>query len=128
MTNQLTLGQLIEALTKCDPNSDVIFDFIGAFVPFVSFNQVFTSCRSFPSSLALNYSFDSDDIPISCECFLEVSSSCLTTEFIGWNRVKHSVNIDTSIWIAQRGQRSNCALVGVLNQEDIVVLQTAYIP
>jgi hypothetical protein len=112
------LGQMIEALKRCKPEADVVFDFCG-FVP----NYV-CSYRGLYSQLAIGYRSRNEGCSVSqMLCWLEES---VGKAFAGYKGGSFVMDADTPLWADEYGHCSSTAIVGVKNMGSLVVIETKY--
>lgn len=123
-TMQLTLGKLIEQLQACDltgtdgkPKS-ICYDFCR-FRP-----TSLMSWRGSYAELALGYK-ENGDYP-SAQSILEDCQSSIGATYQGYKGGDFVMDADTPVWVANYGNSSETAIVGVVDAGYQIVLLTAY--
>lgn len=122
---QLTLGELILKLEALIPaqksrkeEADIVFDF-EYFFP-----TKLTSWRGSYAELAL--CFASDGPIMKFTPFLEMLKESIGKSFCGYKGGDFIMSKHTPIWVANYGHSGNTGVVGVLNKDYNIYLQTAY--
>jgi len=86
----MTLGRFIDALEKCDPQSNIYFDFCG-FVP-----TEFFSYRGFYDQLALGF----DNLQKNVADILGLAREAVGKSFEGWKGGSFTMSSNTPIWVS----------------------------
>ena len=117
----ISLGELIAALKDCDHEAEVQFDFAN-FQP----NDV-DSYRGFYDHLA--FSFDRNySNSRTVEWLLGILNDANGKTFKGWKGGSYIMRDDTPIWVAQPGETTSTAVVGVQSLSwGVAVIQTKYV-
>lgn len=118
MSEQMTLGALIEELEKCNPEANVRFDF-GYFCP-----AGCISYRGYYDQIALSYGCAT--WPLVSKVLSELKSA-VGTEFTGYKGGKYVMHRHTPVWVSDYGETSGVAVVGVSHGKHQVIIRTAHI-
>lgn len=115
----LRLGELIDSMKRCKKDASVIFDFGGA-VP-----TGIDSWRGVYAELSLQWGGGryGDDYPKVSDV-LEILSAAVGKTYTGWKGGEYRMDRDTPVWVDNRGCWTKTAIVGVSDEDYIVVLQT----
>lgn len=131
---QLTLGELLALLKNIPTKSGdeavtVEFDFGTAYPDGLS------SWRGSYSELAINYALcgyddwqgkDSQFNHTDLADFVKMLEEAVGRTYEGWKGGDYVMSLDTPIWVANNGNAGNTGVVGVLNKDYVVIIQTAY--
>src|SRR5690349_11668129 len=115
MTEQMTLGELIEALKRKDPDRTVSFDFVY-FRP-----TGIHSYRGYYDQLALGYTADGE---ITVKALLEMLRDANGKTFEGYKGGNYVMGPDTRMWVANHNESGSTAIVDVIDQSWRVLLVT----
>lgn len=118
MSEQMTLGGLIDALKKCDPEAEARVDY-GDFCP--------SSCmsyRGYYDQIAISYK--SGTWPKVSVVLAELESA-LQGEFEGYKGGVYRMSKHTPVWVANYGESPGVAVVAVKDNGSTVVICTAHI-
>lgn len=120
--DQLTLGGLIDLIRplvkKGKEEPEVIYDF-GNFFP-----TSIDSWRGVYAELALNYKEDGKRMHIGE--FLEMLEDADGETFTGYKGGNYTMGLDTPLWVANPGQSGSTAIVGVIDKDYYIVIETGY--
>lgn len=100
-----TLGMLIEALSKLNPEATVYIE------PFHLTPKDFISYRGYYEDLAIEYTTEYDGI--SVKSLLESAKKCLGEMFIGYKGGSFLMKVDTPIWVSNYGETSQMRLADI---------------
>ena len=118
---QMTLGELTQALKKCDPSAQVEYAF-GGLSP-----TGFGSYRGDYSHLALGFELPGyQSQPLTVADLIAKCEEANGATYEGYKGGDFQMSDRTPIWIANYGKATGTALIGVLDGEYIVRLETAY--
>lgn len=124
-----TLGDLIDTLEHLPGEADVRFDFPSGFIDHR--RNHFDSYRGYYSHLAIAYR-DPDaspfiDMPIcTVGRLLDMALRTDGMRLTGWKGGEYRMDRTTPLWVANPGDWSRQAVVGVRNDDLEVVITTAY--
>ena len=118
MRGQMTLGALIEALRKCDPEAEARFDF-GYFCP-----SFCVSYRGYYDELAISY--ERGTWPKVSAVLAELGAA-LQNEFEGYKGGVYRMAGHTPVWVANYGESPGVAVVEVKNGRGTVIICTEHI-
>lgn len=118
-SDQLTLGQLIALVENCEKSdAEVVYDF-GYMAP-----TDIDSWRGSYAELALNYT---EDQPRKTkETFLSMLKEAVGKTFTGYKGGEYRMSNDTPIWVANYGNSSDTAVIGVLDNSYQIIIETAH--
>jgi hypothetical protein len=133
---QLTLGELLALLkdipTEWGTNKEPVaveFDF-GTAYP-----TGFSSWRGSYAEIATNYDlsgyddFGRKDVMFNnkkLKDFVKELEETIGKTFTGWKGGEFTMSADTPVWVANDGNVGNTGVVGVRNENHVVILQTWY--
>lgn len=123
MSEQLTLGELIDLLSRRSPAFEdnkpqtVRFDF-GDFVP-----SKLLSYRGYYEQLALGFR-EYDDVTVA-ELLLELQGAVGKT-FEGYKGGRYRMGRGTAVWASNWGQATSCAIIGIADCSYMTVLRTEW--
>jgi len=129
---QLTLGNLIGKIEAIEPRDEyndpksVQYDF-GTAIP-----TDLDSWRGIYAELALGYKLTGYDdhansmFQVTVESFLKELKSGIGQTYHGWKGGEFKMDVDTRLWVANRGNSGNTGIYDVLDIGYAVILQTAY--
>lgn len=130
---QLTLGELIQKLEKCELThgeenepKNVCFDF-GSAVP-----TGLDSWRGSYDELALGYKLSGHDnndehfAKTTAEELLNELKSAIGKKFTGWKGGEFHMNENTRVWVANPGNAGNTGIVEVVDDGWRIILLTSY--
>lgn len=120
MKSQLKLGELIFLLSRIDPKAQVRFDF-ARFKP-----TTLDSYRGDYSELALGFGARMETAAVTVEDLLELCRATLGKTLQGYKGGDYTMGENTRVWVANWGDCHDTALVGVIDQENEAILETAY--
>lgn len=112
-----TLGALIDALKRRDATHSVYFDFAG-FVP-----AGIDSYRGYYDHLAIGFA-SAFAKPVTA--LLGDLLACDGQTFEGYKGGRYRMNLDTPIWVANRGETGSTAIVGIADAEWVTVIRTRW--
>lgn len=113
----MRLGELIDALEACEPESQVTFDF-GGFEP-----TGIDSYRGYYSDLALSFG---DQGLLAGKLLAELRDADGGV-FEGYKGGKYRMDRSTPVWVANYGRSHGVAVVAVEDQDWRVLIRTALI-
>lgn len=122
MKNQLNLGQLISLLEICEQDSKVRYDF-GRFEP-----THIDSYRGYYDQLALSFvesKYDEDQMTVSR--LLKILNEAVGHIYMGYKGGEYTMTKKTPVWVANYGDCHDTAIIGVIDDGYIVVIETGYI-
>jgi hypothetical protein len=114
---RLTLGGLIDELRRMDGDKTVLFDF-GGLVP-----TRIMSYRGYYQDAALG--FTSDESPKVSQLLAELEAAVGST-VEGYKGGTYRLKEDSRLWVANYGETSDTAIVGVIDARWTVVIETAW--
>lgn len=128
-SDQLTLGELIakiepiaekqkQRITDGREEAQVYFDF-----EYLHPTRLI-SWRGSYAELSLCYSTEGDAMPVSK--FLEKLKEAVGKTFYGYKGGNFQMSRQTPIWVANYGNAGNTAVIGVLDLDYNVIIQTGY--
>lgn len=115
---QLTLGELIEALKKQEPDKWVRFDFCY-FRP-----SGLHSYRGYYEQLAIDYT---EGLHKTVLDLLNMLQAAVGADFYGYKGGNYRMTEDTPVWVDKPSDVSGTAVVGVRDNGHAVILETANI-
>jgi len=118
-SNQLTLGELIDALKRCNQDASINFDFC-MFVP-----AGLRSYRGYYEDLALG--FETGDRGYDMRkvgSLVGHLEDCMYALFEGYKGGHYRARRDTPMWVDNSGDASGTAIVGVKDFGHWVAIQT----
>lgn len=115
--NQMTLGELIDALTTMPKDEDVVFDFCRLHVTGTS------SYRGYYDNLALNWDGPSDIVKV-VDLSVKLRAAVGAT-FIGYKGGHFKMHRKTPVWVARPGETGDTIVTHVVRTDYAVVLVTA---
>jgi hypothetical protein len=125
---QLTLGDVIDALERCERNSWVRYDF-GNLVP-----DGLRSYRGYYEQLALGWREIGGKKAIIVSDLLQECKQAVGLIFTGYKGGRYRMTRDTEIWVANYGHSTD-TIITAIRQVDtyedgggIVVIETGYMP
>lgn len=120
---QMTLGEMIDALEKCDPATIVYFDFCD-FSPYG-----IDSYRGTYAHLALGYrpAFRQSGNALNVVETLVLLRAALGRTFTGYKGGEFKMNRDTPMWVSDYGQSASTGIVGVTNYGYMVIINTKHL-
>lgn len=118
------LGALIDALERVRFNDEgsprpLQFDFGGLTAKGIN------SYRGFYDHLALSYQSEPAG---SVDATISMLQSAVGQRFHGWKGGEYMMGLDTPVWVAQRGEASSTAIVGLMVESYYVTILTEYVP
>lgn len=116
---QLTLGQLIEKLERCDQEKTVWFDF-----SYMKPTGRVYSYRGYYEQLAIEYTDSNEDYKVSD--LLKELKSALGKTFCGYKGGEYEMNEHTAVWVDKHNYASGTAIVDV-SEGYCVLIRTAMI-
>jgi hypothetical protein len=124
MKRQLTLCQFIWLLERCEQEAEVRFDFCSC-VP-VNFD----SYRGVYSDLALSWQSEYQKVyqKVTVSELIKGAVECLGKRFTGYKGGEYVMSGETTLWVANRGEAGRTAIVGIIEQGYMAVIETAYQP
>lgn len=126
-SDQLCLGAMINLLTPIAANQKPIIEKYGheATVHF-DFEYLFPcgidSWRGSYDELAIDFALDGQPMTVSQFLALLVDANGKT--FTGYKGGEYQMNRSTPVWVARYGNSGNTAVVGIVDNEYSVILQT----
>jgi len=114
----MTLGGLIEALSKEDPSAWVIYDTVDEASPSAP-----ESYRGYYCDL----SFPPSSTPITVGLLLNEAEEAIGKEFTGYKGGEFEMHADTPLWASAYGSASGLAIMGLKAVGNSVVLLTKQI-
>ena len=124
---QLTLGEIIE---KCEAIAAKGYKTHDGGEPSVCFDFEYfkpshlDSWRGSYDELALCFVDRGDQVPLSG--FIHMLKDANGKVFTGYKGGDYTMSTQTPVWVANYGNAGNTAIVGVLDKDYEVILQTAY--
>lgn len=119
--DQMTLGELIDALRHMPRNEVVIFDF-GRFVP-----QELHSYRGYYEDLAIGYAQVEWAAEPKVANVLATLRAAVGKDFYGWKGGSYTIGSDTPVWVSTaEGDAGNTVIIGVEATDQAVVLKTGH--
>lgn len=115
---QMTIGELRQAIKRADPAATVVFDF-AYFRP-----DGVDSYRGYYEQLAIGYSNEGE---ITVEQFDQMLRESLTKTFHGYKGGEYDMYESTPVWVANHGEGGGTAVVNVQDDRWRVRIITAYI-
>jgi hypothetical protein len=116
MKQQLTLGQFIFLLERANPEAEVQYDFCG-YTP-----STFDSYRGFYEQLALGVSTGT----VRVRHILSRANECLGKTFQGYKGGDYTMADTTPLWVANYRECHDTAIVGVIDCDWRVIIETAF--
>ena len=118
-SSQLSLGELILKLEVVrDKSLNVYFDFEYARPTHLH------SWRGSYDEIALSFKFDGEVLNV--ERLLVMLKSAIGTKYVGYKGGDFVMGKTTPVWVSNYGNSGNTAVVGVLNPEYVIILETKY--
>ena len=131
---QMTLGQLISELEKLLPKQEEIKREYGheAYVVF-DFEYLFPigidSWRGSYDELALEFACDnSKKNEMELTSFLEMLKETVGAVLTGYKGGEYKMTEDTPVWVSNYGHSANTAVVGVIDNDFEIILETKWMP
>lgn len=126
-SDQLCLGEMIDLLTPIVANQKPVIEKYGhEATVYFDFEYLFPksidSWRGSYDELALG--FETDGEPMTVTEFLAMLMDANGKEFIGYKGGEYAMNRATPIWVARWGNSGSTAIVGIVDCEYSVTLQT----
>lgn len=127
---QLTLGQLISQLEELSQEVKQFREFYN-YEPrvYLDFGNMvpgrYDSYRGDYSALALSY--DEHVEPYSYSEFLEETRECVGPIFYGYKGGEFIMSLETPLWVANYGESTDTAVVGVTLSGIRIIIHTKYI-
>lgn len=119
MTTQVNLGELIKLLKQVKkPKTTVRFNF-AYFKP-----TNFQSYRGYHDHLALGWEESDKEITVAellTQCRLAVNKS-----YAGYKGGEYTMTLATPLWVANRGNCHNTAIVGIVDVGWQVIIETTF--
>lgn len=116
---QMSLGELISALRRKDPDAIVMFDFVH-FSPSGGVH----SYRGYYEDLAIGYAVGSDTKVSDLLGWLE---KAVGETFYGYKGGSYTMGDDTPVWVANSNETGSTVIVDVVDEGWRVLLKTASI-
>lgn len=128
-SDQLTLGQLIDLLEPLAEKYKgsyvkIMFDFGNLFPGY------FTTLPGKGFALVLNFHdtyLNADQRPFELGDFVKMLKLTIGEEFTNWKGCVYYPHGGTLIWVARPGHPGETAIVGVIDEEQRILLETGYI-
>ncbi len=114
----MSLGKLIEELSRCDEDKDVIFDF-AYFRP-----DGLHSYRGFYHHLAIGYSSEYHKESVTVGKLLEDLKHAVGTTFYGWKGGDYKMEEWTPVWVANSGEACSTAIDCIDRLDYEVIIRT----
>lgn len=114
----MRLGALIDRLDLCKPDAEVRYDF-ASFVPVTA-----ASYRGDYSQLAISHE---PYKKITVAALLEVLRDANGKTFCGWKGGDYTMHDGTPVWVANSGECDSTGIIGVLDKDYMVILETRYL-
>jgi len=122
MQEQMTLGEMISALQKCDQDATVRFDFGGLHPASMD------SYRGYYDQLAIGFESNlTGSNTGKVGWLLEQCQFSIEHVFHGYKGGEYQMSLDTPLWVANYGQCHGTAVVGVRDLGYMVIIETAYL-
>lgn len=133
-SSQITLGELIarvepivakqrEVIEKYEDEAYVCFDFEYAYPTDL------ISWRGSYAELSLTFTFpdhsDKNTEPLTVTAFLELLKGAIGKTYTGYKGGEFVMGRQTPIWVANYGNSGETAVIGVIDNEYSVILETA---
>jgi len=115
-SEQLTLGELIMSLEKCQQGADISFDFEHARPTDL------TSYRGNYRELAICFDFDTEFLKVSK--FVDMLKEAIGKTYQGWKGGDFLMGKTTPMWAANSGSCGQTAIIEVVDDELEVMLVT----
>lgn len=115
----LSLGQLIGMLESRNRDQVVRFS-TGLLAP-----TDLASYRGIYNHLALGYSME-QHLPNVGE-LLKLLRAAVGSDFEGWKGGSFRMKHDTPIWVANRGEHTNTAIIGLAECDDQTIVETKFV-
>lgn len=122
MKKQLTLGEIMFLLSRIDPEASVRYDF-GPFVP-----TAINSYRGYYGQLAIGFAEPCGGTVITVQQLLIKCRDCVETDFEGYKGGAFTMHESTYVWVANWGKCHDTAIVGIIDQQNEAIIETAYLP
>lgn len=116
----LSLGEFIAVLEGLDAKNRCVFFDFGSFHP-----EGFMSYRGYYRHLALTYN-KGGNVPTVGE-LLNDAKLCVGKDFEGYKGGLYHMDEKTHLWVANYGDADSCALTGVKDYDNFIILRTSYI-
>jgi hypothetical protein len=114
--NQMTLGELLRALKRCDQDKYIAFDFAN-FMPADGVD----SYRGYYEDLAIGYAHGVDTKVADVVKWLEEAEGKI---FDGYKGGEYLMGSDTAVWVANHGTTTGTAIVEVVDRGWRILLKT----
>ena len=117
---QLLLGELILKLeTVKDKSVNIHFDFEHAYPTELG------SWRGSYEELAIEFEFEEGSYPIVAD-FLKQLRDAIGATYQGYKGGEFTMGKNTPVWVANYGNSGNTGVVGIINTEHSVIIETKY--
>ena len=116
----MKIKELIEALEKCDKESNVYFDF-GGCIP-----TTIGSWRWSYSEPALGWGCPDETKSITVQQLITELTTCTTKTYYGWKGGSYIFGENQDLWIDNPGQSTETAVSGLKDLGHEVLILTEY--
>jgi hypothetical protein len=117
---QMTLGVLIDALSKMDADKNITFDFGGFYAHRVQ------SWRGAYEELAIGYAKYGESGAQTVGELLARLTAAVGATYEGWKGGDYTMERSTPLWVANPGESTNTVIDGILDEPHWAYLLTSH--